>query len=161
MDATAWATLSLGLFLGLVWRMGAFKALAANLDKRAAEIAQQLADAKRLRTDAEALLQHYQSQSSQAQSEARALLAEAKADAAALRQDLRAQLDRDLLRREQQAQERISRAEAQASAEIRAIAARSAIEAAERILESQVDPQTHAGLITAGIGEMRLKLAKV
>lgn len=161
MDATAWATLSLGLFLGLVWRMGAFKTMAANLDKRAAEIAQQLADAKRLRGEAEALLQQYQDRSGQAQSEARALIAEAKADAAALRQDLRAQLDKDLQRREQQAQERISRAEAQASAEIRAIAARSAIEAAERMLGSQVDASMQSALVSAGIGDMQRKLAKV
>lgn len=160
MDATAWATLSLGLFLGLVWRMGAFKALAANLDKRAAEIAQQLADAKRLRSEAEALLQHYQGRAAQAESEARALLAEARADASALRQDLRAQLDRDLLRREQQAQERISRAEAQASAEIRGIAAKAAIEAAEGILRSRMDSALQADLVAAGIGQMQRLLIK-
>lgn len=160
MDATAWATLSLGVFLGLVWRMGAFKLVAANLDKRAADIAQQLADAKRLRSDAEALLTQYQARSDQAQSESRALLAEAKADVAALQQDLRAQLDRDLQRREHQAQERISRAEDQARAEIHGIAARAAIEAAERLLEARVSPAVQSTLVSAGIAEMQRKLSK-
>jgi len=159
MDATAWATIALLLFLAVVWRMGAFKGVAASLDKRAEGIARELSEARRLRSEAEVLLRQYQSRREQAESEARAIVAEAKLEAAQLRQDLRRQLDQDLARREAQTEERIARAETQAGAEVRSVAAKAAIETAERLLVARVTPSVQAQLVDAGAQELGRKLA--
>lgn len=159
MDETAWATLALVIFLAVIWRMGAFKGMAAALDKRSTGIATELNEARRLREEAEALLQQYQSRRASAEAEARAIVAEARVEAVSLREELRRQLDQDLARREKQAEERMLRAEAQAAAEVREAAARAAIATAERLLVARVTPAVQARLVEAGAGELTRKFA--
>lgn len=159
MDNTAWAALALVLFLVVIWRMGAFKGMTGALDKRAQSIASSLAEAARLRGEAEALLQKSKDQQRLAEAEAQAIIAEAHRDAQALRAKLQQELEADLARRSRQAEERIARAEARAVADVQAAAARAAVAAAEQQLREAVSPAVQAQLVAQGASDVRTRMA--
>lgn len=159
MDNTAWAAIALVLFLLAAWRMGAFKGMAGALDKRAHAIANSLAEAGRLRAEAETLLKQSQDQSRLAEAEAQAIIAEAHRDAQSLRLKLQQALEADLARRSRQAEERIARAEARAVADVQAAAARAAVAAAEQQLREAMTPALQAQLVSQGGDEVRARMA--
>ena len=150
----------LGLFFAILYAAKVHKTLLKSLDDRAAGIAKELADAERLRVEAQALLEGYKSRAAAAEKEALEIVAQAKADATALRADAEKALAADLKRREQQAEERIARAEAQARADVKAAAADAAIAAAERLLKAGLaDPAKQGALIQAGVADLARKSA--
>ena len=148
------------LFFAILYAAKVHTMLLKGLDDRAAGIAKELADAERLRVEAQALLEGYKSRAAAAEKEALEIVAQAKADAAALRADAEKALAADLKRREQQAEERIARAEAQARADVKAAAADAAIAAAERLLKAGLaDPAKQGVLIQSGVADLARKSA--
>lgn len=147
------------LFFGIVYATKAHRIVLKGLDDRAAAIAKELADADRLRTEAQTLLETYKTRAAAAEQEAKAIVEQAKADAAAMRADAEKALAADLARREKQAEERIARAEAQAQADVKAAAAEAAIAAAERLLKAELTPAKHSALITQGVQDLARKIA--
>lgn len=154
-DPVMWVFYGLVLFFLILWRAGAFKAILGALDARSKAIADELAEAERLRRDAAALLAEYKAKRTAAESEARAIIAQARADSEAMRLQARQELDAELARREKLTEERIARAEAAAQAEIRALAAEAAIAAAEQMLKAELTPQRQAALVRDGADELR------
>lgn len=148
------------LFFGLVYAAKAHQTVFKALDDRSAAIAKELADAEKLRQDAQTLLESYKSRHAAAEKEAAEIVAQARADAAALRADAEKALAADLARREKQAEERIARAEAQARAEVKSAAADAAIAAAERLLKADLaDPARQGALIQSGVQDLARKIA--
>lgn len=147
------------LFFGIVYATKAHQIVLKGLDDRAAAIAKELADAERLRTEAQALLESTKARAAAAEQEAKAIVEHAKADAAALRAEAEKALAADLARREKQAEERIARAEAQAAADVKSAAAEAAIATAERLLKSELTPAKQSALITQGVQELSRKIA--
>lgn len=145
-------------FFAVVYFTGAHKILLGALDKRAADIAKNLADAKAMREQAEKLLAEYQAKQTQAEAEAKRLVDQAKADADALRADAKRELEAELVRRERIAEERIARAAASAQADVKNAAAEAAIAAAERMLKSGMSPALQSDLVATGVKEMAAKL---
>ena len=119
------------VILLLVWK-GAPKMIADMLDRRAAVISAELAEAKRLRQEALAMLADYQRKAAGAEQEAQAIVTEARADAARFAEESRATLTAQIARRGQAAQDKIAQVEAAAMNEIRALAADAAIGAAPK-----------------------------
>ncbi|MBN9571997.1 MAG: ATP F0F1 synthase subunit B, partial [Alphaproteobacteria bacterium] len=80
-EPETWVALGVLILVGvfLYHRVPAF--IAAALDARAAGIARELDEAKRLREEAETLLADYKRKAAQAEQEAAGILTEAKADA--------------------------------------------------------------------------------
>ena len=158
LDATFYALVALVIFLGILGKFGIHKQILNTLDKRAADIAKELAEAQRLRDEAERLLKSYDAKRVEAEREAAATLEQAKKDAAQMAADAKVQLDEAIKRRMRQAQERIARAEAQTIAEIRGAAADAAVNAAGVVLSQKLGAGEQSKLVDAGIAELATKL---
>jgi F-type H+-transporting ATPase subunit b len=157
-DPEVWVALGFFIIVGIfLWqRVPAF--LAGHLDQRAAAIAKELDEAKRLREEAATLLADYKRKAASAEKEAESIVTEAKAEAERFAVEARAQLTAQIERRARQAQEKIAQAEAQATAEIRALAADAATAAAEKIIAARIDEKRAGTLIEQSIKELPAKL---
>lgn len=157
-DPAIWVSLAFLVVVGLLWRMGAFASAAQMLDKRSQKIADELAEAQRLRDEAQALLAQYQKRQREAEAEAKVIVEEARREAARLGAEMRQKIADQIDRRARAAEEKIARAETQALAEVRGQAADLAVEAARAIIRSRVDQGGHAALVDKSISELRGKL---
>lgn len=150
---TAFAALV--VFLAIVWRLGAFKAMMSALDSRATNIEAELNEARDLRERATKALADAERRQKDADEEAKAIVAQAKADAKNMMEQARKDLEQRLKRREALAESRIARAEADAADQVRRAAADAATRAARSILseDSSVDQfDRAAGEIEKALG---------
>lgn len=132
----------------LVWKRA--PAMAAKfLDARAAAIAAELDEARRLNAEAAALLNDYRKRAAGAEAEAEHILAEARAEAARYAEDSRKALAGQIERRAAAAQDKIAQAEMAALNEIRALAADAAVAAAQKLIVARLD-EARAGKLVAG-----------
>ena len=139
----------------LVWK-GVPGLIGKMLDQRAAVISAELEEAKRLRAEAAALLADYQKRAAGAEAEARSIVAAATAEAEQFQKDSRAALEAQISRRALAAQDKIAQAEAAAMNEIRALAADSAVGAAQKLIAARLDDKRASSLIAdsiKGVGE--------
>jgi len=150
-----WVGVGIAIFLGiLVWqRVPAL--VIKSLDDRADLITRELAEARRLREEAEALLAQYKAKRAKAEEEASAILTEAKAEAERFAKEARATIATQIKRRGKYAEERIAQAEAQAMAEVRGAAADAATAAAAKLIAAHLDDSRSSDLIKRGIEEIR------
>ena len=132
-DPEFWVLVSFVIFFavfgGRLWSV-----LASMLDGRANAIRAELAEAQRLRTEAEAMLAEAQRARTEALAEAADVLARSHVEAARLQEAAIAEADAAGKRREKLALERIAAAEKAALNEVRQTAADIATRAAERVL---------------------------
>ncbi|MGE0183755.1 MAG: F0F1 ATP synthase subunit B [Parvularculaceae bacterium] len=157
-DTTFWVLLAFLLVIGLFWRAGVHKMIAAGLDKRAQDIADELDRARALRDEAQELLAKYQRRQREAEEEASGIIEQAKKDAQRLAAEAREKIEEQITRRTKAAEEKIARAEAQAIAEMRSQTADLAIEAAREIIGSRMDQGAQSALAERAIDELRTKL---
>jgi F-type H+-transporting ATPase subunit b len=128
------------------------------LDARAAAIARELDEAKRLRVEAETLLAQYRQKAANADKEAEAILVAARAEAERFAVDSRTALAAQIERRAKAAQDKIAQAEAQAVAEVRALAADAAVAAAEKLIAARMSEDRAKALIQGAVREIPGKL---
>ena len=136
-DNTFFAFVALMLFLGIVVYAGAHRKAGKALDDRAAAIAKELADARKLREDAEKLLADYRQKKLDAEKEAADIIASAKTQAVEYAEEAKVKLSETLARRTKQAETKIAQAEAAAVKEVRGRAADLAIAAAGTLIKAQ------------------------
>jgi len=136
--ATIWATVALLIFLGLMVYMGVPKAITKLLDARIGKIETDLAEAKRLRAEAEALLVEYEGKRAAAETEAAGIVTAAQQQAQRLTEEAGASLQDLIARRTRAVEDKIAQAEAQALTEVRSRSADLAIEAARVLLQRQM-----------------------
>ena len=141
----------------LVWK-GVPGLVGKMLDQRAAVIAAELSEARRLRDEAIALLADYQNKSASAEAEAQSIITDARAEAERFAVESRAALKAQIERRAQAAQDKIAQAEATAMSEIRALAANAAAGAAEKLIAARMDEKRAAALIEGSIKDLGGKL---
>jgi F-type H+-transporting ATPase subunit b len=153
-----WIAVGLFIVVLIFLRLRVPAMVGKALDARAAAIAGELSEAKRLRQEAAALLASYVQKTSQVESEAAAIIADAKKEAERFAKETRAQLRAQIDRRAKMAQERIERAEAAALAEIRALAADTAAKAAEKLIAARMDEGRSAALVAESIKDLPAKL---
>ena len=154
-DQTFFALVALVLFLGVVVYAGAHKKAGAALDDRAKLIEKELADAKKLREDAEKLLADYKQRSLDAVKEAAVIVEQAKSSAKQYAEESRKKLTETIARRTKQAEQKIAQAEAAATKEVRGSATDLAIAAASKLI---ADQKGNAKLITESIAAVKSKL---
>lgn len=162
MDATSlaalWAFVSLLIFFGvLIWLKIPAK-IGAALDGKVAAIGAELAEATRLREEAQALLAAYKQKAADAELEAQSIISEAKAQAEFATIEARKALEELIVRRTKSAESKIAQAEAQAIADVRARATDVAVAAAEKLLTTKVAGPAGGNLIAKGIAEVAAKL---
>jgi len=153
-----WVAVGFVAVLGVfVWKK--VPALLANiLDARAHAISKELDEAKRLREEAAAVLAGYLKKVASVESEVAAIVADAKAEAERFAKETRAQLRAQIDRRAQMAKDKIAQAETAALAEIRGLAADTAVAAAEKLIAARMDEKRGAALVAESIKELPDKL---
>ena len=154
-DQTFFALVALVLFLGVVVYAGAHKKAGAALDDRAKLIEKELADAKKLREDAEKLLADYKQRSLDAVKEAAVIVEQAKSSAKQYADESRKKLTETIARRTKQSEQKIAQAEAAATKEVRGSATDLAIAAASKLI---ADQKGNAKLISDSIAAVKSKL---
>ena len=125
--------------------------LTGMLDKRADEVRAELAEAQRLRQEAEAMLRSANQQREAAIADAQALLTGAKAEALRLAAAAAADAEASAKRREQMAMDRIAAAEKAAVDDVRMIAADIATTAARDIIRDGLSAEADAVLVDRAI----------
>lgn len=155
---TVWVAVALVIFLAVLVKFGVPAKIVATLDSRGEKVAQELAEARRLRQEAEKLLGEYESKRKAAEAEAAGLIAAAREEADRLSAEAAAKLEDFVARRTRSAQEKIAQAEVQAEAEVRAAAAEAATKAAEIILRGQMGGKAGDTAFSAGLQEVKAKL---
>ncbi|HEX4080725.1 MAG TPA: hypothetical protein VHX61_17835 [Rhizomicrobium sp.] len=140
-----------------LWK-GAPAFITSTLDRRAAGISKELDSVKRLREEAETVLIGYRERARGAESETAAILNETRAETERFTAEARARMQAQIERRARQAQERIAQAEANAMAEIRALAADAAAAAAEKLIAARLGEEKATTLIARSIDELAASL---
>lgn len=153
-----WVAVSFFLFVGGLIYLGVHKKLAAVLDARAATIAKQLDEAKRLREEAEKVLADYRRKQGDAVKETQAIISLAAKEAELLAAETRRSMKESFERRMKLAEDKIARAEAEALREVRAAAADAAIAAARSVIAEKLTPEAADKLVRQGIDALKGRL---
>ena len=119
MDATAWATIALLIFLGVCYYFGVHTMIANALDARGNQVRDELAEARRLREEAKSLRDDYARRREEAEVEAREMVEAARREADAIRDEATRKTAEDVERRTAMAEQRIQRAESEAVREVK------------------------------------------
>ena len=155
MTDTLWVAIGFLIFIGVVVWAGGHKVLMSGIDSRGEKISAELAEARRLREEAQALLASYDRKRIEAEKDAESIVEAAKAEAERLKADATQKLEDFVARRTRQAELKIAQAEAQAAADVRAAAADLAVQAAGTIMAAKgAGDDTFA----AALGEIKAKL---
>lgn len=157
-NSTFWVAVSFVIFFAILWKAGVFGMIAAALDKRGEQVAAELAEARRLRDDAEALVKEYEVKRRAAESEAKAIVKAAKLEAERLAAEAEAKLADFVNRRTAAAETKIAQAEAQAFAEVRAAAAEAALKMSEAILRESVAGKDGDAVLDRAMKEVKAQL---
>jgi len=148
-----WLLGALAIVIAIAWKP-AKRGILEALDGRAARIAAELEEAKKLREEAQSRLAELQRRQRDAMGEAEEIIAHARSEAERHRAEAAAAVEEQLARREKQAMDRIAQAEAQAAADVRAMAADLAVAAARQIIIETVDEKRAAALVDGAIKEL-------
>lgn len=149
-DPRSFVALAFVIFFAIFGRK-IWGVLTAMLDKRADEVRTELAEAQRLRQEAEAMLRSANQQREAAIADAQALLTGAKAEAVRLAAAAAADAEASAKRREQMAMDRIAAAEKAAVDDVRMIAADIATTAARDIIRDGLSAEADAALVDRAI----------
>jgi F-type H+-transporting ATPase subunit b len=157
-DATFFAFVGLLLFFALIVYLKVPGMMAKALDERAEKISNELAEAKRLREEAQHLLAEYQRKRKDAEAEAASIVAAAEREAEMLTAEAKQKTEEYVTRRNALSEQKIKQAEADAINAVRSAAVDLAIAAAERVLASKTDAATGKALFDNAIGEVKARL---
>ncbi len=162
MDLTAqaalWAFIALVLFIGLVVYLKVPGKIAAQLDERAENIAKQLADAKKLREEAQHLLAEYQRKRKEAEEEAEQIVASAKREAESLAAEAKQKTEEYIARRNALSEAKIKQAENDAVAAVRSAAVDLAVAAASDVIAAKADAKSNGDLFKQAVAEVKSRL---
>src|SRR5438876_9476686 len=111
-EAEFWVAIAFLLFIGVLGYFGAHKRLVNSIDDRRERIKAELAEARRLKSEAEALLASYRRKQQEAEREAQTIVARAKAEAERLAGEAEAKIEEFVLRRTKWRKTRLRRPKA-------------------------------------------------
>ncbi len=157
LDATFFALVGLVLFFVLLAYLKVPGMMATSLDARADKIRDELAEAKRLREEAQHLLAEYQRKRKEAEAEAAAIVAAAEREAAALTAEAKQKTAEFIARRNALSEQKIKQAETEAVNAVRVAAVDLAIAAAEKVLAKKTDGAVQDTLFKSAVGEVKAR----
>ncbi len=157
-DPKTWVVIAFILFVVIFGRK-LWQAMAKMLDARTEAVRESLAEASRLRQEAEAMLRDAEARRTAAIEDARRLVEGAQAQAAQVAAAAAAEAETASRRREQMAVDRIAAAEKAAVDEVRITAAEVATAAARQVLATGLSAEADAGLIDHAISQLPAALA--
>jgi len=153
-----WVAISFFLFVGLVLYLGVHKKIAAALDARAALIAKELEEARRLRDEAEKVLADYRRKQGEAVTETKNIVDLAVREAEALAAETRKSVREHFDRRMKLAEDKIARAEEDAVREVRSVAVDAAVAAAQSLIAKNLTADRARKLVSESIDTLKSKL---
>jgi F-type H+-transporting ATPase subunit b len=156
-DATFFAFVGLVLFLGLLVYLKVPGIMAKSLDDRADRIRNELAEAKRLREEAQHLLAEYQRKRKEAEAEAEHILAAAQREAEMLTAEAKKKTEEFVANRTAVSEQKIKQAEADAMKAVRSAAVDLAITAAETVIAKKADA-VQSDLFRGAVGAVKTRL---
>ncbi len=157
-DATFFAFVGLVLFLALIVYLKVPGMMAKSLDARADKIRDELAEAKRLREEAQHVLAEYQRKRKEAEAEAASIVAAAEREAAALTAEAKQKTEEFVARRNALSEQKIKQAETDAVNAVRSAAVDLAIAAAEAVLVKKADAGVQDTLFMGAVNEVKARL---
>jgi F-type H+-transporting ATPase subunit b len=157
-EPETWVAVAFVLFVGLGIYLKVPATLAKMLDERADKIGKELAEAKKLREEAQALLAEYQKKRAEAEKDAANIVAQAKIEAEVYSVETRKKLAETIERRTKQAAQKIAQAEAAAIKEVRTTATEAAIAAASKLVGEAVQGAKGTKLIDESITAVKSRL---
>lgn len=152
-----WVAVAFVIFMAIASK-AAWKTITGMLDARTAAVTKQLADAQKLRDEAQAMLTEYQGKQLEAVKDAEGIVAQAKAEAERMKQKAQTDLEATIRLRERQAMDRIAQAEVQATADVRNAAVDAAIAATQMLLKERLESGQSANLVDQAIAELPQRL---
>ena len=158
MDNTFWATVALLLFIGVIVYFKVPAMLAKSLDERGNRIKAELAEASRLREEAQQLLGEYQRKRKEAERDAADIIAAAKREADGLLEEAHRKTEDYVTRRTALAEQKIAQAEREAINEVRSTAVDIAVEAARKVLAERSDEKVGAEMFRTSVEAVKSKL---
>jgi F-type H+-transporting ATPase subunit b len=138
LDNSFFATVALVVFLLMMVFFGVPRIIGKMLDSKIKQIADDIAEAKRLREEAVSLLAEYEQKRVAAEAEAEGIITAAREEAQRLTAEAQVALNDLVVRRTKAVEDKIAQAEAQAISEVRARSADVAIEAARTVLTEEM-----------------------
>jgi F-type H+-transporting ATPase subunit b len=157
-DATFFAFVGLVLFLALIVYLKVPGLMAKSLDDRADQIRNELAEAKRLREEAQHLLAEYQRKRKEAEAEAAHIVAAAEREAEMLTAEAKKKTEEFVANRTALSEQKIKQAEVDAMKAVRSAAVDLAIAAAESVIGKQADGKVQSELFGQAVGEVKTRL---
>ncbi|GAB5485465.1 MAG: F0F1 ATP synthase subunit B [Parasphingorhabdus sp.] len=157
-NATVFVSLSMLVVIGLVLWKKVPAAIGASLDKKIADIREQLDEAKKLREESEELRAKYESRLRAADYEAAEILAQAESEAELVVADAKKATTDLIARRKKMAEDKIAAAERSAIADVRAKAAGAATIAAQNLIAAKHDAAADKSMIDKTISDLGTKL---
>lgn len=154
LNAEGWVAVSFLIFAALLLYLKVPRLIAGALDGHATRIGNDLAEAKRLRTEAETLLADYEAKAEQAGRDAESIVANAHTEAAMIVSDAQAHVEAVITRHTAMAETKIAAAERAAEAELRGRAVDLATQAARRLIAAETDAKLHARLTGDAIADL-------
>ncbi|KRW95829.1 F0F1 ATP synthase subunit B [Paracoccus sp. PXZ] len=151
-------TLAFLLFVGILVYFRVPQIVGGLLDKRAEGIRNDLAEARRLREEAQEIYASYERRQREVKSQADDIVANAKREAVAEAEKAKKALQLSIERRLKAAEEQIASAEAEAVRAVRDRAIQTAVSAAAEILGKQASPVERSAGIDKAIDEVAQRL---
>jgi F-type H+-transporting ATPase subunit b len=141
-----WGTLAFLVLLVAMWKF-ALPAVTKMMNDRTERIRRNLDDAERVKGEAQSILDEYQRQLADAKSEANRIIEEARQTAESLRRDLMARAESEVAELRVRASEEVAAAQDRALSDLQSRIATLAIEAAEKVVEKNLDRATNMALV--------------
>ncbi len=157
-NAEFWVGVGVVLFFVLLIVVKVPATAGKALDDRAAKIQSSLDEAERLRAEALQLLEGLKAQRAEAEAQAAQMLKDAEAEARRLEADAKVKLEELIARRTALADRRITQAEQQAAADVKAAAADLAAHIAETLLRQRLEGLTVDPLVDRAVEQLGARL---
>lgn len=151
LDATAWVSLAMLIFIGILLWKKVPSAIGGALDKQIAGIRVQLDEASKLRAEAEALKAEYEAKLTAATKEADDMRARAEEEAGHILDQAKQDATDLIARRQKMAEAKIGAAERAAVAQVRAKVAQAATAAAATLIADHHDAAADKALVDSTI----------
>jgi F-type H+-transporting ATPase subunit b len=149
-DTYVWITLSFLIFCAAAFVFGR-KSVTGGLDARINAIRAELDEAAKAHNEAMALLAEYQQRANDAEAESARIIRQAKEDAQALKEKAIADLEADLIRKEEWLSGRLTRMQEDAQTALQSHAATIVLQSAEQIVAQAVTEKAHDALVAETI----------
>lgn len=152
-EPTNWVLISFVVFVALFVRYGLTTVL-GKLDGRIVQIRDDLANAEKLRVEAQEMLVQYQRRHRDAMHEAEEIAASAHKQTEGLQAKAEEDLRDMIARREKQLEDRLNRIEAAAVAELRRATAELAVKTSEALIKKSLDAKGQSNLVDKSVANL-------